>query len=234
MQGNENIPGAWAARVVRSSDAAAGDSHRRRAAAPARNRHRRGDRRRAPLPGLGVARDEVPASVQAIGAAELGAPPARSTCPSFSPSACSGVNANQIAGSPYQVDLNYRGFYTASPLLGTAQGLSVYLDGMRLNEPFGEVAELGPGAGERHRRGESAAWGAPGLRAQHLLGGALALRSESGRDLSSGVPRAARGEQLAACKPKRNSAPQAPIRTAPSSRRTPGARTAGRISLPPG
>ena len=32
----------------------------------------------------------------------------------------------------------YRG-YTASPLLGTPQGLSVYLDGMRMNQPFGDV-----------------------------------------------------------------------------------------------
>ena len=27
----------------------------------------------------------------------------------------------------------------ASPLLGTPQGLSVYLDGMRMNQPFGDV-----------------------------------------------------------------------------------------------
>jgi outer membrane receptor protein involved in Fe transport len=48
------------------------------------------------------------------------------------------VNVNDTQGSPFQVDLNYRGF-TASPALGTPQGLSVFLDGMRLNEPFGDV-----------------------------------------------------------------------------------------------
>ena len=37
-----------------------------------------------------------------------------------------------------QPDLNYRG-YTASPLLGTPQGVSVYMDGVRLNQPFGDV-----------------------------------------------------------------------------------------------
>ena len=31
-----------------------------------------------------------------------------------------------------------RGF-TASPLLGTPQGLSVFQDGVRINEPFGDV-----------------------------------------------------------------------------------------------
>ncbi len=49
-----------------------------------------------------------------------------------------GVHVNEVAGNPWQPDLNYRG-YTASPLLGTAQGLSVYADGMRLNQPFGDV-----------------------------------------------------------------------------------------------
>lgn len=48
------------------------------------------------------------------------------------------VNINDTQGNPFQVDLNYRGF-TASPALGTPQGLSVFLDGMRLNEPFGDV-----------------------------------------------------------------------------------------------
>ncbi len=35
-------------------------------------------------------------------------------------------------------DVNYRP-YTASPLLGTPQGLSVYVDGVRQNQPFGDV-----------------------------------------------------------------------------------------------
>ena len=49
-----------------------------------------------------------------------------------------GVYVNDVQNNPLQPDINYRG-YTASPLLGTPQGLSVYLDGMRLNQPFGDV-----------------------------------------------------------------------------------------------
>jgi len=49
-----------------------------------------------------------------------------------------GVHLNEIQGNPFQADLNYRGL-TASPLLGTPQGLSVYMDGVRLNQPFGDV-----------------------------------------------------------------------------------------------
>ncbi|MCX6596439.1 MAG: TonB-dependent receptor [Acidobacteria bacterium] len=49
-----------------------------------------------------------------------------------------GVFLNEIQGNPFQADLSYRG-YTASPLLGTPQGLSVYMDGVRMNQPFGDV-----------------------------------------------------------------------------------------------
>lgn len=48
------------------------------------------------------------------------------------------VFLNEVQGNPLQPDLNYRG-YTASPLLGTPQGVSVYMDGVRLNQPFGDV-----------------------------------------------------------------------------------------------
>ncbi len=48
------------------------------------------------------------------------------------------VHINDIQNNPLQPDVNYRG-YTASPLLGTPQGLSVYMDGVRLNQPFGDV-----------------------------------------------------------------------------------------------
>src|SRR5215472_11887077 len=48
------------------------------------------------------------------------------------------VNVNENQGNPFQPDINYRG-YTASPLLGTPEGVSVYMDGVRLNQPFGDI-----------------------------------------------------------------------------------------------
>ena len=50
----------------------------------------------------------------------------------------SGVHINQNQENPYQPDVNYRG-YTASPLLGTPEGISVYMDGVRQNQPFGDI-----------------------------------------------------------------------------------------------
>ena len=49
-----------------------------------------------------------------------------------------GVFINENQENPFQPDVNYHG-YTASPLLGTPEGLSVYLDGVRQNQPFGDV-----------------------------------------------------------------------------------------------
>ena len=48
------------------------------------------------------------------------------------------VHLNDTQGNPYNIDLMYRGF-TASPILGSSQGISVFLDGMRVNEPFGDI-----------------------------------------------------------------------------------------------
>jgi outer membrane receptor protein involved in Fe transport len=48
------------------------------------------------------------------------------------------VTINQVQESPLQPDLQYRGF-VASPILGASEGLSVFLNGVRLNEPFGDI-----------------------------------------------------------------------------------------------
>jgi outer membrane receptor protein involved in Fe transport len=49
-----------------------------------------------------------------------------------------GVFVNEMAENPFQPDVNFRG-YTASPLLGTPEGISVFVDGVRQNQPFGDV-----------------------------------------------------------------------------------------------
>ena len=46
------------------------------------------------------------------------------------------VSVSNGTGSVYQNDVNYRGFQ-ASSVLGAPVGISVYLDGVRMNEPFG-------------------------------------------------------------------------------------------------
>src|SRR5690606_17372954 len=48
------------------------------------------------------------------------------------------VSLNDAQNNPLQRDLQYRGF-TGSPLLGLAQGLAVYQNGVRINEPLGDT-----------------------------------------------------------------------------------------------
>jgi outer membrane receptor protein involved in Fe transport len=88
------------------------------------------------------------------------------------------VYVNDIQNNSLQPDVNYRG-YTASPLLGTPQGLSVYLDGMRLNQPFGDVVswDLLP------REALASMTLIPGSNpvfGSNTLGGALALQTKDG------------------------------------------------------
>ncbi len=91
----------------------------------------------SPLAGVDVPRDWIPAAVQTARAAELERSQALDLS-GFMNRRLGSVHLNEMQGNPLQPDLNFRG-YTASPLLGSQQGLSVYLDGMRLNQPFGDV-----------------------------------------------------------------------------------------------
>jgi len=51
-----------------------------------------------------------------------------------------GVSLDSASGNPFQPTFNYRGF-AASPLQGRPQGLAVYVNGMRFNQPFGDTVE---------------------------------------------------------------------------------------------
>ena len=91
----------------------------------------------APLPGNGLPKDQIPANVQSARAADIQRSQA-SDLAAFMNRRLASVHINEVQNNPFQPDLNFRGF-TASPLLGTPQGLSVYVDGVRVNQPFGDV-----------------------------------------------------------------------------------------------
>ena len=90
-----------------------------------------------PLPGVGMPREQIPSNVQIIGK-QMIEDQGSLNLPDILNRRMGSVFVNEVQGNPYQPDINYRGF-TASPLLGTPQGLSVYMDGVRLNQPFGDV-----------------------------------------------------------------------------------------------
>ena len=91
----------------------------------------------APLPGTTTSKDDVPMNIQTADAKDLENNGALDLS-DFMSRKLTGVYLNNNQENPFQPDLNYRG-YTASPLLGTPEGLSVYVDGVRQNQPFGDV-----------------------------------------------------------------------------------------------
>jgi len=90
-----------------------------------------------PLPGLGLTKEEIPGNVQSISAKEIKEAHSLSITDLMNRKLQS-VTVNDYQGNPFQMDVQYRGF-TAGPQIGTPQGLSVFLDGVRVNEPFGDV-----------------------------------------------------------------------------------------------
>ncbi|HXM81892.1 MAG TPA: TonB-dependent receptor [Burkholderiales bacterium] len=90
-----------------------------------------------PVPGLGTPLREIPAVVQSATARELGERDANDVADHLARH-FAGINLNDAQGNPFQQTLQYRGF-TASPLLGLPQGLSVFVDGVRVNEAFGDM-----------------------------------------------------------------------------------------------
>lgn len=131
-----------------------------------------------PLPGLDRSRDSIPAPLQTATDRDLTNSGALDLS-DFANRRLGGVYMNEIQGNPLQPDLNYRG-YTASPLLGTPQGVSIFMDGVRLNQPFGDVVswDLIP----RLAIAEMALIpGSNPVFGLNTLGGALSLRSKDGR-----------------------------------------------------
>ncbi|QDC43582.1 TonB-dependent receptor domain-containing protein [Methylophilus medardicus] len=90
-----------------------------------------------PLPGLGLTKEEIPGNVQSISAQEIKEAHSLSITDLMNRKLQS-VSVNDYQGNPFQMDVQYRGF-TAGPQIGTPQGLSVFIDGIRVNEPFGDV-----------------------------------------------------------------------------------------------
>jgi outer membrane receptor protein involved in Fe transport len=90
-----------------------------------------------PLPGLGLTKEEIPGNVQSISAKEIKEAHSLSITDLMNRKLQS-VTVNDYQGNPFQMDVQYRGF-TAGPQIGTPQGLSVFIDGIRVNEPFGDV-----------------------------------------------------------------------------------------------
>jgi len=132
-----------------------------------------------PLEGVELPIKEIPAPVQTLTGSDIDKSGALDLA-SYLNLRLNGVHVNEVQNNPFQPDVNYRG-YTASPLLGTPQGLSVYMDGVRLNQPFGEVVswDLIPRAAIFSG---ALMPGSNPLFGLNTLGGALSIQTKDGRN----------------------------------------------------
>jgi outer membrane receptor protein involved in Fe transport len=132
-----------------------------------------------PLKGIGLPLNKVPANIQMAAPEDVNNQTGVSIA-DYMMNNMQGVTVTEMGGNPWQPEINFRG-YSSSPLLGNAQGLSTYVDGVRVNEPFGDVTlwdkipsfaigsmQMVPGSNPLY-----------GL---NTLGGAIAVQTKSGRD----------------------------------------------------
>ncbi|MGH8297930.1 MAG: TonB-dependent receptor [Steroidobacteraceae bacterium] len=136
----------------------------------------------APLPGSEVPLDDVPGNVQVLSAADLSRQGAASLTTALD-TELSSININDDDADPFQPDILYRGF-EASPVLGTPEGIAVYVDGVRVNEAFGDTVDwdlIPPSAIQRVEVVSSSA--VYGLNA---LGGAMSVTMKNGFNYQGG------------------------------------------------
>lgn len=132
-----------------------------------------------PLPGIGLPLNKVPANIQMADPKGI-KNQAGVSIADYMMNNMQGVTVSEMGGNPWQPEINFRG-YSSSPLLGNSQGLSTYIDGVRVNEPFGDVTlwdkipsfaidnmQMVPGSNP--------------LFGLNTLGGAIAIQTKSGRN----------------------------------------------------
>jgi outer membrane receptor protein involved in Fe transport len=132
-----------------------------------------------PLPGIGLPLNRIPANIQIADPKGIKNQTGVSIA-DYMQNNMQGVTISDMTGSPWQPEINFRG-YSASSLTGQAQGLSTYIDGVRVNEPFGDVTlwdkipsfaidnmQMVPGSNP--------------LFGLNTLGGAIAITTKSGRN----------------------------------------------------
>ncbi|HEX7237168.1 MAG TPA: TonB-dependent receptor [Gammaproteobacteria bacterium] len=121
--------------------------------------------------------DRIAANVQSASADELREQGALGLA-DFMKRSMGSVFVNDVQSNPLQPDVQYRGF-VGSPLLGLPQGLAVYQDGVRVNEPFGDTVSwaLIP---ESAIENLFVVPGSNPLFGLNTLGGSIAVRTKDG------------------------------------------------------
>jgi len=128
------------------------------------------------LPGGAVDPNRIPTATQSLTAADLTRSGPASLLRALDESG-NGVSISNAQDNSFQPNLYYRGFQ-ASPLAGDAQGLAVYVDGVRFNQSFGDAVawDLIPDVAIN----EVTVEGSNPVFGLNALGGSISLRMKDG------------------------------------------------------
>lgn len=130
-----------------------------------------------PLPGLDLPASQVPLNTQSAQADDVAQVHGQSLTDLLQQD-FQGINVTQSQGNPWQANLYFHG-YTLSPLQGSPSGMSIYLDGVRQNEPFAETMNW-DAIPDFAIRDVTLIPSSNPLYGLNSLGGALVLSSKSG------------------------------------------------------
>ena len=130
-----------------------------------------------PVQGSGLSIDRVPGKIQSISRDQINKKKNLSIAETLNRES-TGISLFNLNSSPMQNDINFRG-YVGGPLLGTAQSIAVYQNGMRVNESFGEVVQwdLVPDFAVNNMQIFT---GGDPIFGQNALGGAITMQMKNG------------------------------------------------------
>ena len=144
----------------------------------------------APLPSIGLDQSIVPGSIQVIKPDEVQQQNGVSLA-DYLNNNTQGVSFNEVGGNPWQPEIFYRG-YSAGAIAGNPQGLSIFVDGVRENQPFSDVV-LWDTIPTFALAGAQVVGGSNPIYGLNTLGGAISMQTKNGKMFNKGVISATAG-----------------------------------------
>jgi iron complex outermembrane recepter protein len=130
-----------------------------------------------PLMSVPLPQEDIPVNTQVATGEEYRASGALNLTDFFARD-LAGVSLTHVQNNPFQPDVTYRGF-TSSFLLGTPPGISVFVDGVRVNEPLADQVNWDLLPSDAIERVELIPGSNP-VYGRNTLGGAIVMQTKRG------------------------------------------------------
>jgi outer membrane receptor protein involved in Fe transport len=136
-----------------------------------------------PLPSIGISQDIVPGSIQIIKPKDVQDQSGVSLA-DYLNNNTQGISFNEVGGNAWQPEIFFRG-YSAGSITGNPQGLSIFVDGVRENQPFSDVV-LWDTIPTWALAGTQVIAGSNPIYGLNTLGGAIAMQTKNGKLFNQG------------------------------------------------